>query len=424
MPYKETIVVVGMGPSGFAYLVTEAKSGRLSGKRIIVLEKGKSLIEGNIRPHSEVNYGMGGAGTYSDGKMVASTTVGGTIKNISKEEYFALADRALELMESFYPGHDGFEFKWSEPDTYLIPEGIGLTWNPTKVCHVGTERARIIVMEIEKYLRTFPNIQFVFEAEVTQIVREEGLDKVLVIWNNISADQSDNAGSGDFIHGGVLYADRVINSAPNIIRASKTREVHLGFRTESDDYNKYNPIIQSNYDFKLSKEFGHARARTFCACSNGAKVTPQLNGGKYSSWNGHGLADGTHDKVNFGILVTYNTEETPEQLDERMRKLNEAYPNSPYPISVIRESEFADHYPVANELIAFVEELDKLVGITDERIYIPEIEVVQKGLDVKRNFEMVEYPKVYTIGTASGYARSIIQALVSGILASEEADLW
>lgn len=424
MPYKETVAVVGMGPSGFAYLVTEAKSGRLDGKRVVVFEKGRSLTEGELRPHSEVNYGMGGAGTYSDGKMVASTTVGGTIKNISKEEYFKLADRALELMENFYTGHDDFEFKWSEPDTYLIPEGVGLTWNPTKVCHVGTERARMIVTEIEKYLRTFSNIEFRFETEVTQIVRNEAMNKVLVHWFNKNPHGQEGFESGEGVYQGIAYVDRVINSAPNIIRASKTREVHLGFRTESKEYAKYNPIIQSNYDFKLSKEFGHARARTFCACSNGAKVTPQLNGGKYSSWNGHGLADGTHDRVNFGILVTYNTEETPEQLDERMAKLNKAFPNSPYPIAVIREPEFAEHYPVANELIEFVDELDKLIGITDEQIYIPEIEVVQKGLNVKRNFEMVEYPKVYTIGTASGYARSIIQAIVSGILASEEADLW
>lgn len=410
MNSREHVIVVGMGPSGFGYLVTEAKAGRLEGKKITVLERGLSLVEGDLRPKTEVNYGMGGAGTFSDGKMVASTTVGGTLPYLEVEEYFELADRALHLMESFYPGTDGFEFEWAEPDMFIIPDGIGLNWNMTKVCHIGTERSRIIVTEIEKYLRTFSNIEWVYNAKVRKLkIVEDGLVEVDYV---VTRDNQEIEVK--------RYAHKVINTAPNIIKAEKAREVHIGFRTESKQYHKYADIIASNYDFKISKEFEDSRARTFCACSNGAKVTPQLNGGKYHSWNGHGLADGTHDSVNFGILVTYQTTDTAEQLEARLAEINKEYPDSPYPISIVHTEEFKNNYPAGKQLSAFVTELDKLVGITDEVIYIPEVEVVQKGLKVKPNFEMVDYPGIYTIGTASGYARSIIQAIISGIIASEK----
>lgn len=397
-----------MGPAGFAFLISEIESGRSKNHRYVVLEKGYSLVEGKLRPKGEVNFGMGGAGTFSDGKLVASTTVGGTLPHLTPDQYFGLADEALEMLERFKTGNEKIKYEWSEPDNYEIPLGSNLTWNKTKVCHIGTIESQAVVKKIEEFFRTQDNVEFLYGVTATKLTsRDDGLVEI-----EYKDEQHDGRTS-------VFIADRVITSAPGLGINQRTREVHLGFRTESKEFAKYEGLITSNYDFKLSMDFEKARARTFCACSDGAKVTPQLNGGVYASWNGHGLKDGTKDSVNYGVLVTYQTDKTQSQLNDLMREVNEAFPNSPYPVNeLLNDQKFHDIFPVAGELKEFFKEMNYLIGITDEVAYVPEIEVIQKGVQVTPSYEMVDMKNVHVLGTASGYGRSVIQCMITGIQAS------
>ena len=79
-PLEKRPIVVGAGPAGLFAALTLAKSGQ----RPILIERGKSVDDrtkdvdlfwngGNLDPDSNVQFGEGGAGAFSDGKLNTGT---------------------------------------------------------------------------------------------------------------------------------------------------------------------------------------------------------------------------------------------------------------------------------------------------------------------------------------------------------------
>ncbi len=75
-PFDEPVVIVGSGPAGLMCGLTLAKNGF----KVIIIERGKPVEErmndverfwktGELNPNSNVQFGEGGAGTFSDGKL-------------------------------------------------------------------------------------------------------------------------------------------------------------------------------------------------------------------------------------------------------------------------------------------------------------------------------------------------------------------
>lgn len=153
--YKRRPVIVGAGPAGLfaAYLLTE------TGYAPVVIERGRPVDErradvarfweeGILDPASNVQFGEGGAGTFSDGKL--NTAV--------KDP----AGRNRLVLETFV--------------RYGAPEQILFDQKP----HIGTDVLARVVKEMRNDLIEH-GADFYFESQVTGLVIENSTLRELVI---------------------------------------------------------------------------------------------------------------------------------------------------------------------------------------------------------------------------------------------------
>lgn len=153
------IIYIGAGPATMFSLLNLINN-KYKGK-IIVIEKGKSLKD---RLPNEVISGSFGAGCFSDSKISKGLDVGGEVE-LNQEELDKYSDLILNYISTF--NNSLIEWETTKPfNTYPS----NLKWDTLSVAHIGTERGRIIYKNIEDYLSKFPNIEFHFEEEVTDII--------------------------------------------------------------------------------------------------------------------------------------------------------------------------------------------------------------------------------------------------------------
>lgn len=145
-PQEDTPLVIGAGPAGLFCALLLAENGH----RPILIERGKSVNErmkdverfwkgGELNPQSNVQFGEGGAGTFSDGKLTTG------IKDI----------RCRYVLEQFVK--------------YGAPEDILYLAKP----HIGTDRLRIVVENIRRRIIECGG-QVQFCTQLTDLIVERG----------------------------------------------------------------------------------------------------------------------------------------------------------------------------------------------------------------------------------------------------------
>ncbi|HZH93989.1 MAG TPA: FAD-dependent oxidoreductase, partial [Tissierellaceae bacterium] len=240
-------VIVGTGPAGlFAGLVLSEM-----GYNPILLERGKRIEErvkdvrefwetGRLNTESNVQFGEGGAGTFSDGKLTTMTN----------------DPRSRKVLEYFVEAG--------------APEDILYVNKP----HIGTDILRRVVINIRKRIISLGG-EVRFESKVTGFEIEDGKVKAVVI----------NQGER-------LQTERVVlalgHSARDTFQMLYENEFHIqqksfsmGVRIEHPqvlvDISQYgeshgHPRLGAA-DYKLAGHFENGRsAYTFCMCPGGTVV--------------------------------------------------------------------------------------------------------------------------------------------------------
>lgn len=148
-------VVIGAGPAGLMAALELAKHGY----KPLLLERGKPVAErvqdvqqfwetGEFNPDSNVQFGEGGAGTFSDGKLTTRVT-----------------DPVMgDILEAFVAAG--------------APENILWEHKP----HVGTDKLRAMVQGLSKQIREFGG-EIVYQAHVKDLVIEHGAATGVVLAN-------------------------------------------------------------------------------------------------------------------------------------------------------------------------------------------------------------------------------------------------
>lgn len=272
-------VIVGTGPAGLfaAYQLTEAGYAPMIIERGRPVEERKADVErfwetGVLNPNSNVQFGEGGAGTFSDGKLNTG------VKDPSGRNRFVL--------ETFV--------------RFGAPAEILYDHKP----HIGTDILSSVIASMRKYLIS-KGAEFRFGCCMTDVAVEDGRIRGVYI-------QHLNQGSGK-LHaydskGEFLEADAVIlalgHSARDTFRMLKARGIPMecknfavGFRVEHPQkmidhamYGDWQGMPLPAAPYKVTSNFPNGRGvYSFCMCPGGYVVNASsmaggtcVNGMSYS----------------------------------------------------------------------------------------------------------------------------------------------
>jgi uncharacterized FAD-dependent dehydrogenase len=291
-------VVVGFGPCGIFAALALAQMGF----RPIVLERGKTVRQrtrdtwglwrkGVLNPESNVQFGEGGAGTFSDGKLYSQI----------KDPRFL----GRKVMEEFVKAGAPPEI------LYVAHPHIG-TFKLVKV----VERIREQIVELGGDIR--------FEQRVTDVLIEEGHLRGLVVLDQRSGQSSE------------LRADQVVmalgHSARDTFEMLHRRGVRIeakpfsiGLRVEHPQslidrarWGRHagHPLLGAA-DYKLVHHAGNGRSvYSFCMCPGGTVVAATSEPGRVVT-NGMSQYSRNERNANAGIVVGIEPRDYPGWEDGR-----------------------------------------------------------------------------------------------------------
>ncbi len=283
----ERPIVIGMGPCGFMAALLLAQMGF----RPIVLERGKIVRQrtkdtwglwrkNTLNPESNVQFGEGGAGTFSDGKLYSQ---------IKDPNFYG-----RKVLEEFVKAG--------------APEEIIYVSKP----HVGTFR---LVKMVENIRQTIIDLggEIRFEAKVDQLLREDG--QVVGV---------ELAGGERLMSRHVVLA--VGHSARDTFQMLHDCGVYveakpfaIGFRVEHPqtliDHARFGPNagneILGAADYKLVHHCKNGRAAySFCMCPGGQVVAATSEPGRVVT-NGMSQYSRAERNANSALVVNIDPEDFP-----------------------------------------------------------------------------------------------------------------
>ncbi len=275
-------VVVGFGPAGmFAALILA-----IAGLRPIVLERGDDAVTrhekvqkffdgGVLDPKSNVQFGEGGAGTFSDGKLntgVNNLRIGWVL------EQLAAAGAGEDILFDAKP-------------------------------HIGTDVLLTVVQNVRRRIISLGG-QVRFRSQVTDVLQDSGMISGLQI-------------NGEEI----LACDQVIFAIGHSARDTfcmlqergivmEQKPFSMGVRIEHKQsavdkaqYGKNDPVLPPA-DYKLVKHLENGTVYTFCMCPGGYVVAAASEEGGVVT-NGMSYSDRAGENANAALLVTLNPRDFP-----------------------------------------------------------------------------------------------------------------
>lgn len=423
-------VVVGFGPAGmFASLILAQQ-----GLRPIVIERGKKVDErqkdvnefwngGRLNENSNVQFGEGGAGTFSDGKLTTG------IKS-------PFCQKVLE--ELFVAG---------------APEEILYSSKP----HIGTDRLAIVVCNIRKKIQELGG----------EVLFQSRLEKLIVANGSVHGiTYSDKSGSfHDLETDAVIIAighsardttEMLFNSGVSIIQKAFSvgaRIEHPQALINSAQYGKFaTHEALGAADYKLACHSLHQRgAYTFCMCPGGTVVAAASEeGGVVVNGMSQLARDG--ENANSALLVGIEPESFPSthplagiyyqrEIEQNAFKLGGSNYKSPAQLVGdflnFRESkclgsvsptcatgvtlcEIDQCLPeaVTRTMRSAIVEMDKKLkgfNLPDAVLTAPETRSSSPVRMTRDEFCQANISGLYPCGEGAGYAGGIISAAVDGI---------
>ncbi len=420
-----SVIVVGTGPAGLFCALRLAQSGI----KVILLERGKTVeerlkdiktleAEARLNTESNVLFGEGGAGTYSDGKLTSRTQ-----REESKWFYRVLIDHGA---------NPAIEYE-SRP-------------------HIGTDKLQTIIKNIRQSLISL-GAEFIFNCKMTDLIMAENrLHGVITS------------------HGRELFAQSIILATGHSARdvysmllsrgiAMEKKGFAIGLRIEhpadlirSIQYgkSKYSDILPpAEYSLTWTNKKTGRGVYSFCMCPGGYVINSSSEM-EHLCVNGMSLSNRSGKFSNSAIVVSVFPEDikgdiasaiefqrTIERLcfnagggsfrapAQRLTsflkgKGDFSLPQSSYKngITIGKLDDFLPEWITAKMRQALPYFEKRMPGfITDEAIFIGAETRTSSPVRILRNkdFQSLTVKGLYPIGEGSGYSGGIVSSAVDGI---------
>jgi uncharacterized FAD-dependent dehydrogenase len=428
---QKKIVIVGAGVSTQYGVLNLLKNG-YDPKCITIIDKGNSIYD---RQPEEVMTGAGGAGTWSDFKVIPSFKQGGLFyPHYCQEEEYAnkLSKQLYDYIVEYHP--DSSKIMYTEPveePQYIKDSPFELRQSPCY--HLGTDYGQQQVKNIFEYFDSV-GVNQIYNAEATDIDFKENTVSFWVnknIYNLIGYDKL-IIGTGK---SGMDLLTKLIEEN-NLDTVPKPGQFGIRYETDGKYFEELNKIA---YDFKLYKKFGDDSARSFCT-NNFAAFVAEEETYNMKSFNGHAHKD--IDKynglTNFGILLEARGIENPFEFSKKLVDFFQQNGKAAYYSPLNREPSLTDQgtkvpgYKItldkfkegfgkyAEYILEFIDDLNDTFGINNNYIfYCPEVKFLTNEIILnKHNLSLPQYPNVFLQGDAAG-ARGIYISALHGIYVSE-----
>lgn len=440
------VVIVGAGPAGLfaAY--------KLAGKAdVTVIDEGRDIdsrkcpspkkCRETCRP-CNILCGIGGAGLFSDGKIILSNKIGNNLTPIVGEaKNNNLVRQVKKIFEEYGIKIENLTEEGKEKVEELKKKAriIGADFLYAPQTHIGTDKLRDLIHNFKKGLSE-KGVKFMDRTDVLKIN-----DKILT-----------NKGSFDYdkaiLAPGRVGASWLEGVVQDLGLSYSYHPIDVGVRVEvpreiTDDITN----VVRDMKFYLKSNTYSDLLRTFCTCPGG-KVTRETHKG-FNLVNGHSESNHEGPNTNFAFLVTMplttpqsNTNSyghgvanlayvtgVKQPLLQRLGDIRKGHRSH-----VEKKGEFlvkptledviygdiglAIPYRIEIDILEGLEKLDKIIpGVANDEtlLYAPEIKFHGLRPHTNRYLAATKKKNVYFAGDGAALSRGIAGAACSGILAAE-----
>lgn len=436
------VLIVGAGPAGlFAAYELIKKRPHL---KIAIIEQGNSI---ETRLRNEAMSGVGGGGTFSDGKLHFTPVLSHEklLDLYTVPEYQKYLDYSEKLFTKFGVNAPETPTNMAEAQKLVdecAKKQVKLYIRRCK--HVGSDQLPKVVKNIVDFLES-RGVKFICNTKVEEIQSQK---------NNITALKTSTGqiftAKYYLIAPGRIGAAWLQQQAKSLNITYTPEKIEVGVRVEfpASVMARHSKILHENVYSIITPTFGDI-IRTFCPCPNGHVAVETYS--DYVCVNGYSNLNPDSDNSNFNftvpVVLTEPTENTLEYavlvaklatllgggkpLLQRLVDLRtghrstwEKLKNNPCPPSLLDVSpgdiSLAFPHRIVTNIIEGLDILNRVLpGINADStlLYAPEVKL--RGNRIKTNKDLqTAIPNLFVAGDGAGAAGNIVGAAISGLMAA------